>query len=98
VLASVDGRSSGGQIGVLGGRIRHLPAAGLGAVPFVLRVLPSHAVLLLEFWTWAGRRRVRRLAEAARPLVASFLLDDARDPVHRLGGTRIPARADTRTT
>jgi MFS family permease len=72
VLAQRDGLS-GGQIGVLVAGSGICLLLGSALSPFVLRVLPSHAVLLLEFWTWAGSA-----AYVVWPklpvLVASFLL------------------------
>lgn len=53
VLAERDGLSSG-QIGLLVAASGVCLLVGSALSPFVLRILPSRAVLLLEFWTWAG--------------------------------------------
>jgi MFS family permease len=72
VLAERDGLS-GGQIGLLVAASGVCLLVGSALSPLVLRVLPSHAVLLLEFWTWAGSAAY--LVWPKLPVVvASFLL------------------------
>jgi len=72
VLAERDGLS-GGQIGLLVAASGVCLLLGSALSPLVLRVLPSHAVLLLEFWTWTGS--VAYVVWPRLPvLVASFLL------------------------
>jgi transmembrane secretion effector len=72
VLAERDGLS-GGQIGLLVAASGVCLLMGSALSPLVLRVLPSHAVLLLEFWTWTGS--VAYVVWPRLPvLVASFLL------------------------
>jgi hypothetical protein len=72
VLAERDGLT-GGQIGLLVAASGLCLLLGSALSPLVLRVLPSRAVLLLEFWTWAGSA-VYVVWPKLPLLVGSFLL------------------------